>query len=310
LLFNQGDGTFEEVPEIATGDSPYGVTAADLDGEGHADLVVSHSPEGDEAGHLSVLLSNGDGTFQEQTDYATVDNWISSAVDVDGDADLDLVIEDATEKGTLGRYGAVVWLNAGDGTFEEGERYFLDVQHIGHVATGDLNGDTVQDLVVRHYPEAKIGIQLGNGDGSFGEPVEYETAPDLQWVAVASLDGDSYPDLASGTAGGVISVHINNGNGTFQEKVDYGVGGDIMNIEAVDMDGDGSLDLLFSSSGGGNLGLLTNNGDGTFELTQEYYWQGAWLNGFKVGDVDGDGNLDLVGASSDSVYVIPLEGTN
>ena len=62
---------------------------------------------------------------------------------------------------------------------------------------------------------------------------------------------------------------------TFQEKVDYGVGGDIMNIEAVDMDGDGSLDLLFSSSGGGNLGLLTNNGDGTFELTQEYYWQGA-----------------------------------
>jgi formylglycine-generating enzyme required for sulfatase activity len=310
LLFNLGDGTFEEVPEMATGDSPYGVTAADLDGEGHADLVVSHAPDGDQAGHLSVMLNNGDGTFQEQVDYATVDSWFSSAVDVDGDADLDLVIEDATEKGPLGRYGAAVWLNTGDGTLEEGERYFLDVEYIGHVATGDLNGDTVPDLVIRHYPEPKVSIQLGNGDGSFGEPVEYETAPNLQWVTVADLDADSYQDVTTGTSGGVVSILFNNGDGTFQDKTDYDVGGDIMGIEAVDMDGDGSLDLLFGSSAGGNLGLLTNNGDGTFELTQEYYWKGVWLNGATVSDVDGDGNLDLVGTSSDSVYVIPLEDTD
>jgi hypothetical protein len=310
LLFNQGDGTFEEVPEIATGDSPQGVTAADLDGEGHADLVVSHGALGDQAGHLSVMLNNGDGTFQAQVDYATVDNWFSSAVDVDGDADLDLVIEDATQKGPLGKYGAVVWLNNGDGTFEEGERYFLDVQYIGHVATGDLNGDTVPDLLIRHYPEPKVSIQLGNGDGSFGEPVEYETADRLQDVTVADLDGDSHPDLATGNSLGVVNVLLNNGDGTFQDRTDYDVGGDVMGIYAVDMGGDGSLDLVFDTSGGGNVGLLTNNGDGTFELTQEYYWKGIWLSSIAVCDVDGDGNLDLVGADSDSVYVIPLEDTN
>jgi hypothetical protein len=257
-----------------------------------------------------VLLNNGDGTFQKQVDYATIDNWCSYAVDVDGDEDLDLVTDDGTEKPPLGKRGAALWLNNGDGTFEEGERYFFELTELGHVATGDLNGDTYPDLVIRHYPEPKVSIQLGNGDGSFGEPVEYETARGLEWLTVADLDGDSFLDLSTASREGVVNVLLNNGDGTFQDKVDYDVGGEIYDIAAVDMDGDGSLDLLFASSGGGNLGLLENNGDGTFELTKEYYWRGAWISEFSVNDVDGDGSLDLVGAGGDSVYVIPLEDSD
>ena len=306
LLFNQGDGTFEEAPEMATGDSPYGVTVADLDGDGDADLVVSHSPYGDPPGHFSVNLNNGDGTFQEQVDYATGGSMYSSALDVDGDGDLDLVIANVTAGEEQEKEGAAVWLNDGDGTFEEGNHYGFD-STIVRVATGDLNGDTYPDLVIRHSPDPKVSIQLGHGDGSFAEPVEYETARNLQWLTVADLDGDADPDVATGSAHGVVTVLLNNGDGTFQDKVDYDVGGDIMDISAVDMDGDGALDLLFAASGKGNLGLLANHGDGTFELTKEYYWKGIWITLFGVSDVDGDGRLDLVGVDSDSVYVIPLE---
>ena len=197
------------------------------------------------------------------------------AVDLDGDTDLDLLIDDASEEGSPVEYGAAVWLNNGDGTFQAGERYFHS-PYIGLIDAADVDGDTIPDLVVRHYPEAKVSIQLGFGDGSFGEPVEYETAPRLQALAVADLDGDSHPDVAVGNDQGVVNVLLNNGDGTLREKVDYDVGGDIMNIVAVDMDGGDSLDLLFGPARGGNLGLLANDGAGAFELAKEYYWKGAW----------------------------------
>ena len=309
LLFNQGDGTFREAMEIATGEDPRGVAAADLDGDSHTDLIVAHSPD-DRPGKLSVLMNRGDGTLEEQVDYVTVDNWWVFTADLDGDRDLDLVIEDATDKASSGGvFGPRVLLNAGDGTFQDGERYFY-LPYIGNVAAGDINGDTIPDLVVRCLPEPKISVQFGNGDGSFSEPVDYETAPSMHAIAIADLNGDAYPDVVTGNKFGVISVLINNGDGTFRDKADFDVGGEVWNIDAIDMDGNASLDLLVGYTRSGNLGLLTNNGAGAFELTKEYYWKGAWATNWRVADVDGDGNQDLVGVDSNSVYVIPLENTN
>lgn len=306
LLFNQGDGTFREAMKIATGEDPRGVAAADLDGDSDIDLIVAHSPD-DRAGKLSVLMSNGDGTLQEQVDYATVDNWWVLTVDVDGDTDLDLVIEDATDKASSGGvFGPRVLLNAGDGTFQDGERYFY-LPYIGNIVAGDIDGDAIPDLVIRCLPEPKISVQFGNGDGSFTEPVDYETAPSMHAIALVDLNGDGHLDVATGNKFGVISVLINQGDGTFRDKADFDVGGEVWNIDAMDMDGDASLDLLVGYTQSGNLGLLTNNGTGAFELSKEYYWKGAWATNWRVVDVDGDGNPDFVGVDSDSVYVLPLE---
>ena len=76
------------------------------------------------------------------------------------------------------------------------------------------------------------------------------------------------------------------------------------------MDGDGSLDLVVGPTATGNASLMTNRGDGTFELTKNYYFKGIWLSGFTISDVDGDGYQDMVGLSDDSVYVIPLKDIN
>jgi hypothetical protein len=121
------------------------------------------------------------------------------------------------------------------------------------------------------------------------------------------LNGDAYLDVVTGNKLGVLNVLINNGDGTFRDKVDFDVGREVWNIDAIDMDGDASLDLLVGFTQGGNLGLLTNNGAATFELSKEYYWKGAWATNWRIADVDSDGTLDFVGVDSESVYVLPLE---
>ena len=81
-------------------------------------------------------------------------------------------------------------------------------------------------------------------------------------------------------------------------------------IVAVDMDGDASLDLVVGPTGSGMASVLTNNGDGTFELTKDYDDKGVPADLFTVSDVDGDGNPDLVSWDETSVYVFPLKGND
>ncbi|WP_371414686.1 FG-GAP-like repeat-containing protein [Chlorobaculum sp. 24CR] len=86
---NNGNGPFAEKVDYATGDRPYSVTSADVDGDGDADmLVANHNSD-----TVSVLLNKGNGTFAEKVDYATghVPELVTSA-DVDGDGDADILV--------------------------------------------------------------------------------------------------------------------------------------------------------------------------------------------------------------------------
>ena len=65
------------------------VAIADLNGDGRPDLVVV---EGDNM--FSVLLGNGDGTFQAPVSYSTGGPWATSVAigDLNGDGKLDVVL--------------------------------------------------------------------------------------------------------------------------------------------------------------------------------------------------------------------------
>jgi len=61
-LRNNGDGTFAAAVNYTVGIGPESVLAADLDGDGDADLAVTiHF-----GNMVSVLKNNGDGTFAGQ----------------------------------------------------------------------------------------------------------------------------------------------------------------------------------------------------------------------------------------------------
>jgi hypothetical protein len=66
VLLGNGDGSFQTARTFSAGSFPQSVAVGDFDGDGHLDLAVANFgfPEAGVPGTVSVLLGNGDGTFQ------------------------------------------------------------------------------------------------------------------------------------------------------------------------------------------------------------------------------------------------------
>ncbi len=91
------------------GTNPYAVAIGDFNGDGNLDLAVANGT----SNNVSVLLGNGDGTFQKAVNYGVGSYPISVLVgDFNGDAKLDLAVANATG-GSIS-----ILLGNGDGTFE------------------------------------------------------------------------------------------------------------------------------------------------------------------------------------------------
>ena len=168
VLLGNGDGTFAPQVSYAVGSGPGAIVAGDFTGDGHLDLAVSGSDPSTAAGEVSVLLGNGDGTFQPQVTYAVGGEPDAIvAGDFTGDGRLDLA--DVNEgQGTVS-----VLLGNGDGTFQPQVTYATGAAGTEPFAlvAGDFTGDGHLDLAVAYFSEnsnsGSVTILPGNGDGTF-----------------------------------------------------------------------------------------------------------------------------------------------
>ena len=327
------------------------IAAADLNHDGKLDLIVANfqdswgafgSGQFDNVLKISVLLGNGDGTFQTHSDYAGAEvsqdkgepfeGASVAVVDLNGDGNLDVVA-------TGPELGAVVWFGRGDGTFGSSVQYSNTGGGSSAVAVGDFNGDGKPDIAVTNgkayevflhdydYPECDgttVSVLLGRVDGSFGQPVAYETAPDPESIAVGDVNGDGKPDLvvlgALGTwgechSGGTpLSILLGNSDGTFQKAMEFAVASQSSSVRPVevslgDFNLDGRLDVVVGSgSRDAIIRLLLGNGDGTFQ-TPTTYGTGAEPYVIAVGDFNHDGKPDLATANMGSGTVSVLRNT-
>jgi hypothetical protein len=122
------------------------LTVADVNGDGKPDLVVANQA----SSTVSVLLGNGDGTFQPAVSYSPGGIFSDSVAvaDVNGDGNPDLLVAISCASSTGDCSGLVgVLLGNGDGTFQPAVTYGSGGQVADSVAVADLNGDGKPDLL-------------------------------------------------------------------------------------------------------------------------------------------------------------------
>jgi len=155
VILNLGGGAFGPQISLQTGEGPYAICAADLNGDGAPDLVAANRS----GSTVTVLINDGSAAFTN-TSSPTVGLIPTDvrAVDLDLDGDLDLVVSNILTTNVS------VLMNSGDGNFLPKADY--PVSDAGNtVFAADLNGD--------HYPDIAAGSPFGvdllmnGGDGIF-----------------------------------------------------------------------------------------------------------------------------------------------
>jgi len=201
-------------------------------------------------------------------------------------------------------------LNKGSGAFQSAVEYGQQVS--GPILGGDFNGDGKLDIlgVTATNPGAAVSVLLGNGDGTFGFPVNTLTTISgtnviAQTFVTGDFNGDGKLDLAALVSGDETTsqldllILLGNGDGTFTVGPTYDAGANPASIATGDFNGDGKIDLVvgnaspFSVVGDPQVAVLFGNGDGTFQapiLTTA----GNGNYSVTVGDFNLDGKTDVV----------------
>jgi hypothetical protein len=194
-----GKGGFTRVASsFAVEPSPYPSALADLDGNGHLDIVATstarpHSQQRALTGVLTVLFGDGRGGFRGgPVPVRTVTPGFVVVADVNSDRKPDLVASH------LERRELTVLIGDGKGGFTETTGSPFDLGHTAwHVAVADVNGDGNPDVAAA--AGNGVCVMLGDGRGDFrrapGSP--FATGKGSWQLAVGDVSGDGKPDVVT-----------------------------------------------------------------------------------------------------------------
>jgi hypothetical protein len=291
------------------GHEPVSLVVGDFDRDGEADLVTANRGSND----VSVLLGNGDGTFQTpaiNTDVLGSPSYLAVG-DFDGD---DFPDDLAVAYG--GTNAIAVWLGKGDGTFQFGREYPVGANPVS-VVVGHFHDPEMADLAVANYDSDTVSILLGNGDGTFQEGPDIPVARGPIALAVGHFHDPHIDDLAvahlytdkDGDHGGV-GVLLRNGNGTFQMERTYDILGGVpaLVVGTFNSKNDDHDDIAVTTGlccrpdpVPPRVAVLLGNGDGSFRFGEEYQFLRSTRSALAAADFNQDGRLDLAVANTESV---------
>ena len=195
ILLGRGDGSFGAPITMPVADGAGPIVAADVNGDGVADLVVQEG-----AGNVRVYTGKGDGTFLAHGSPTVFDKGVGglAVADFNGDGRMDLVIASGSSVSFA--------LGNGDGTFAAPKPVSVG-RATGRLDIADVNGDGNLDvLVTTGFPDSGSGARVfgsfavldGDGAGSFTlDPFHDNLATDDP-VAVADFNGDGRVDIVEG----------------------------------------------------------------------------------------------------------------
>jgi Calx-beta domain/FG-GAP-like repeat len=207
VFWGNGDGTFAAAAQFfATDADSISVNVADLNGDGKPDLVTGNSN-----GSGSVLLGNGDGSFQAVRNYSGAGAVVG---DFNGDGSLDLAVGTSLLPG-----------NGNDaGTFGPAASGFAFLDQ--PAAVGDFNGDGRWDMAAANYWANSVSVLLNDGIWD-GPPPLPPSPPSMRIDDVTVTEGNTgtvaatFTVTLSAASTGAITVAYSTGNGTATAGGDY-----------------------------------------------------------------------------------------
>jgi hypothetical protein len=310
VLLGAGDGSFAPVGETPnTGAFPIAIAVADFNRDGLPDLAVLNNVNGG-TGSVTVLLGNGDGTFNpaSASPATGIDPNALASGDFNGDGIPDLAVLNNANGGM----GSVsVLLGKGDGTFNAAASPAAGVNP-SSIAIGDFNGDGIPDLAAANQGNGSAGtitLLLGSGDGTFKPASAIPTVGiNPQSIAVADFNQDGKTDLAvvnNGAGGGhaTLTILLGKGSASFTATTISLTSTQMYDsLAAGDFDRNGIPDLALSASGSsGQVTILEGNGTGGFAVATTAPSVGAFATNIAVADLDGDGKDDI--ASGENILL-------
>lgn len=285
-----------------------GIALGDVDGDGRVDVFLGRT-EG-----CSALYRNlGDWHFEDVTATAGVgacDRHTSAValVDLDGDADLDLILLATTGPNA-------VFVNDGHGRFTE--RRDLGLDPVGRGGAGitaaDVDGDGWLELYVANYKAYTIDDSVPPQRRAFNQMVRevskgrWEVVPEHQReykvvyrpdVGGLRLTQRAAPDVFYHNVRGTLVPETQTG-GRFLDAAGQPVREPEESFTLAarfgDLDGDGAPDLYVANDFEDPDQLWRNDGHGTFRLADWHALRQQSNASMSVeeGDVDGDGRPDV-----------------
>ncbi len=320
----QSPPAFTKRPQIGSTSYIQGdVVAADLDGDGDEDLILTET-RALNYGVAALSWDENDGqdppsfgfhsieSIGEPGNYAYAGFSDLTAADINGDGHIDLAVT-----GVGSAVESVVWFENDGAADPSFTRRVVDASlplsawdnnpaGAGSVRVADVTNDGHADLVVG----ASGSIVLYTSDGASPTPGFTKTTPaavnGLALIEIADLNNDGFPEIlygtdASGGSTGTLGYLSNNGaTPPVLTNVELATDGPFQAIEAGEIDQNGFADFIVTR--GRRLGTITgnatfwydNSGAGFTRRTVfgENFFETRWDSALI--DIDDDGDLDII----------------